>query len=276
MPAKPTNAQLAWHDTEIGMFVHFGLYVYQNPTAWRKDRDVSGFNPEKLDAAQWVEVAQSIGAKYLVFTAKHGDGFCLWQTDTTDFGLKSTPWKNGEGDIVSELSSECKAVGMKLGIYLSPADASFGINVGGRTENPERLQRYAKVYRRQLTELLENYGDIFEVWFDGSCAIEVGDILQRLAPDAMIFQSPQATLRWVGNEDGFAPYPSWNSVAAEDAHLGMATAAHGNPAGDRWLPLEVDTPIRHRRWMWQENDEESLMSLLKFTTGPWATARSFC
>ena len=156
MPAKPTKSQILWHDTEIGMFVHFGLYVYQDPSVWRKARDVSSFNPQKLDAAQWVDVAKSIGAQYIVLTAKHGDGFCLWQSDTTDFGVKSTPWKNGQGDIVAELSRECSAAGIKLGIYLAPADASFGINVGGGCADQALQKRYNAIYRQQLTELSRN------------------------------------------------------------------------------------------------------------------------
>ena len=243
------------------MFVHFGLYTYRDRSDWESSGDPTVFVPEKLDAAQWVAVARSIGARYIVLTAKHADGFCLWQTETTDYGVKSSPWKGGKGDVVGELSRACSAAGMKFGIYLSPADAVFGAKVGGRVSDPAKQGAYDEVYRRQLTELLTRYGEMCEVWFDGSCVTEVGDILTKHAPNAMIFQSKYGTIRWVGNEAGYAPYPAWNTVNDEDGRTGVATALHGDPDGDSWLPNEVDTTIRDHYWMWERNTEHKLKSV---------------
>ena len=261
MRTRPSRQQLEWQRAEIGMFVHFGLYTFRNRKEWTTPGDPSVFNPDRLDARQWVDVARSIGARYIVLTAKHADGFCLWQTDTTDYGVKSSPWKDGKGDLVEDLSEACRTAGMKFGVYLSPADAVFGAKVGGRASDPAKQEAYDRVYRRQLTELLSRYGEVYEVWFDGSCVTEVGDILSELAPDAMVFQSKFGTIRWVGNEAGYAPYPAWNSVRSVDGRTGVATGLHGDPDGDMWLPNEVDTTIRGHHWMWEENTEDRLKSL---------------
>ena len=261
MSARPSPQQLAWHDRELGMFVHFGLYTFRERKNWNQPGDPSIFDPARLDAGQWVDVARSLGARYIVLTAKHADGFCLWRTETTDFGVESSPWKGGRGDVVAELSRACADADMPLGIYLSPADAHFGAGVGGRAVDPTNQPAYDRVYRKQLTELLSRYGDVCEVWFDGSCVTEVGDILEDLAPDAMVFQGAHGTIRWVGNEAGYAPYPAWNGVRGENGRTGVATAAHGDPDGDMWLPLEVDTTIRDHYWMWERDTEGSLKSL---------------
>ena len=208
MDAQPTLDQVAWHDRELGMFVHFGLSTYRDRKSWRQPGGASLFNPDRLDAGQWADVAQSLGAKYLVMTAKHADGFCLWQTETNDYGVKSSPWKDGRGDVVEEISTACAKRGIDFGVYLSPADANFGAKVGARVADEQRQLEYAAMYRRQLEELLTRYGPICEVWFDGSCVVDVGDILERHVPHAMVFQSKYATIRWVGNEAGFAPDPA--------------------------------------------------------------------
>ena len=261
MNTRPTANQIAWHDREIGMFIHFGLYSYRERDAWALPGNPEIFYPIDLDPRQWTDVALSLGAQYIVFTAKHADGFCNWQTETTDFGVKSSPWRNGKGDVVDEISRACAEAGIDFGIYLSPADAHFGASVGGRTADASAQEAYDRVYRIQLTELLTRYGEMCEVWFDGSCVTEVGDILEQHAPNAMVFQSRHATIRWVGNEAGFAPYPAWNGVSVEDGRSGMATAAHGDPDADLWLPLEVDTTIRDHYWMWERDTEDSLKSL---------------
>jgi alpha-L-fucosidase len=196
-----------------------------------------------------------------VFTAKHADGFCLWQTDTTDFGVRSSPWKEGNGDVLREIADAAAEARIEFGVYLSPADAHFGAAVGGVAGSPEEQRRYDAVYRTQLEEILTRYGTMCEVWFDGSCVTPVGDLLARHAPDAMVFQSANATIRWVGNEKGYAPYPAWNCVDAAIGRSGTASAKDGDPDGDLWLPLEVDTTIRDHFWMWEPDTDDSLKSL---------------
>jgi len=258
--AKPTLEQAAWHDCEIGMFIHFA------PNTWldRQDDNLSlpldKFNPSKLDTDQWVSAAEAMCAKYIIMVAKHIGGFCLWQTDTTDYSVKSTPWRGGKGDVMKDLYESCQKRGIKLGVYISPQDRKHGAVVGGRCKIQQEQEHYKQLYRQQLTELLTGYGKMFEVWFDGSIAVPVGDILAEYAPKAMVFQGPHATIRWVGNEEGVAPYPAWNSLPIERAKSGVATAADSNPDGGAWLPMECDARLR-RDWFWASTNTPTLKSV---------------
>ncbi|MGB7212140.1 MAG: alpha-L-fucosidase [Gemmatimonadales bacterium] len=258
--AVPTAAQAAWQDLEIGMFVHFA------PNTWTdKEYDDLSLSPADVvtdvDAEQWADVAVSLGAKYVVLVAKHAGGYCLWQTDTTDYSIKNSPWKGGRGDAMADLSRACKARGLGLGVYLSPRDDKHGAGVSGRCKTPEAQAAYDTLYRQQLTEVLGRYGPIVELWLDGNSVVPTGDIVARLQPDTMVFQGPQATIRWVGNEDGFAPYPCWNTLRAEDAVGGSATALQGDPDGDVWVPVESDVSVRRPDWFWSTTDEKNLLSL---------------
>jgi alpha-L-fucosidase len=258
--ALPSAAQRAWQDLELGMFVHFA------PNTWQeKEYDdltsVSADIMPEIDAKQWADTATALGARYIVLVAKHTGGFCLWQTDTTEYGIKATPWRGGHGDVMADLAAACAQRGLQLGVYLSPRDDKHGAGLSGRCATPEAQAAYDDLYRRQLTELLTRYGPIAELWLDGSSVVPTGDIVAQHAPDAMVFQGPQATIRWVGNEDGFAPYPCWNAIAAQDARTGIATALHGDPAGDVWMPVEVDVSIRRPNWFWSTTNERNLVSL---------------
>ena len=258
--ARPTAAQRAWQDLELGMFVHFA------PNTWQeKEYDDLSLAPgaimENVDTEQWVDTALTLGARYIVLVAKHAGGFCLWQTDTTDYSIKNSPWKGGRGDVMASLADACARRGLQLGVYLSPRDDKHGAGLSGKCATPAAQPAYDELYRRQLTELLSHYGPIVELWLDGSSVVPTGDIVARYQPDAMVFQGPQATIRWVGNEDGFAPYPCWNSLTAADAKTGIATALHGDPAGDVWMPVEVDVSIRRPNWFWNTTDEAHLLTL---------------
>ena len=210
--AKPTTAQLTWQDAEIGMFIHFAPNTWQDQVGDDLSTPLSAINPDKLDTDQWARVAKSMEAKYIVFVAKHIGGFCWWQTSTTDYSAKSLKWRAGRGDIMADLAKSCRKYGLKLGVYLSPMDRKFGTETGGRATTPQKQREYESMFRTQLTELLSKYGEIFEVWFDGSLAFGVDDILKKYAPNAVVFQGPQASIRWVGNEEGYAPYPAWNGA----------------------------------------------------------------
>ena len=243
------------------MFVHFAPNTWQDREYDDLSTPLSAINPAQLDTDQWVECALGLGAKYIVFVAKHVGGFCMWQTETTSYGIRNTPWRNGKGDVMADLSQSCRKRGLKLGIYLSPRDDKFGAGTGGRCKTPEMQTAYNALYRRQLTELLTRYGEMVEIWFDGSLVTPVGDILKERAPHAMIFQGPFATIRWVGNEDGFAPYPAWNAVSKSDAESGVATAMHSDPNESVWLPIEADVSIRRPNWFWSTQNERNLLSL---------------
>jgi alpha-L-fucosidase len=259
--ALPSADQGAWQDLEIGMFVHFAPNTWQDREYDDLSTPLSAIDPAQLDTDQWAECARGLGAKYIVAVAKHAGGFCMWQTETTDYSIRSTPWRGGKGDVMADLSQSCRRQGLKLGVYLSPQDAKFGAGTGGRCKTLELQTAYNALYRRQLTELLSRYGEMVEIWFDGSLATPVGDLLKEHAPHAMIFQGPFATIRWVGNEDGFAPYPVWNAVSKSDVETGIATALHGDPQGSVWLPLETDVSIRRPDWFWNTHNERKVLSL---------------
>ncbi len=257
----PTPVQIEWHERELGMFIHWTLDTFLQAGETDPHKvPLSRIDPVDFNADQWVDVAVSMGAKYIVFVAKHATGFCLWNSRTTNFSIAHTPWRGGGGDILRELADASRRRGIALGVYLSPRDDNEHAKVSGICPTSAQQAAYNALYRAQLTELLTEYGDMCEVWFDGSTDAEVGDIIREHAPNAVVFQSANATIRWVGNEDGIATYPAWNSVAASDAVSGGATNRHGDPNGGMWLPLECDARIRES-WFWSPTNETTLKSL---------------
>jgi len=242
------------------MFCHFGMNTFCDQEGGEGNASPELFNPVKLDARQWARTAKRAGCKYLIFTAKHHDGFCLWPTATTDYSVKSSPWKNGKGDVVREVADACREEGLLFGLYLSPWDRHEPCY-------PDK-DAYDQFYAEQLTELLTQYGPLVEVWFDGAGSQgreydwpRIIGLVKQHQPDAMVFNMGSPTIRWVGNEDGVAPYPCWNT--AESARESMFTSdmltwMEGTPA---WVPAECDVPIRSRHWFWHPNDESSLHSL---------------
>jgi alpha-L-fucosidase len=254
--AKPTTEQVAWQDMEVGMFICYGSRTWTGTGDDKVRLSLEDVNPSEFDTDQWVSAVEAAGAKYIIFVAKHHAGFCLWQTDTTDYSIKSTPWRNGKGDMLADLAESCRKRGMKLGVYISPKDHLFGAGKGGRCKTKEEQERYDKIYRRQLTEVLSRYGEMVEVWFDGNLYVEVGDILKKHAARAMIFNSPHATIRYVGNESGMTPYPSWNAVSEAAAKSGVSRPKDGNPDGTTWLPIECPTEIR-TKWFWKSDNSNN-------------------
>jgi alpha-L-fucosidase len=258
--ALPSPQQAEWQDYEVGMFVHFAPNTWLDKEYDDLSKPLKDLNPSQLDTEQWAKVAETMGAKHIVFVAKHVGGFCWWQTDSTDYGARQIAWRGGKGDVMADLSRSCREHGLKLGVYLSPADRHFGVGVGGKAEDPAKQAGYQKVFRQQLTELLSRYGEIKEVWFDGSLVFDVGDILKQHAPGAVVFQGPQASIRWVGNENGVAPYPAWNAVKFGKKPWGGYTAEDGDPEGDRWLPNECDARMRNT-WFWRTDNLHTIKTV---------------
>jgi alpha-L-fucosidase len=258
--ALPSADQVAWQDLEIGMFVHFAPNTWQDVESDNLTTPLAAIDPKNLDTDQWAQTAQDLGARYIVFVAKHQGGFCMWQTETTDYGIRNTPWRGGHGDVLADISASCRKHGLKLGVYVCPRDDHFGAKTGGICSTPELQARYDAMYRKQLTEVLSRYGELVEVWFDGSTATPVGDLLAKYQPHAMVFQGPSATIRWVGNEDGFAPNPCWNGIDSADAKTGTATSLNSNPDGDVWMPNEVDVSIRRPDWFWSTKNEKKVLT----------------
>ncbi len=261
--ARPTPQQYAWHEQERVMFACLDPATWQGREYDNHSTPLSAINPTQLDTDQWCRAAKLWGAQEILFVAKHTGGFCWWQTETTKYGIKDTAWKGGKGDVLAELADACRRNGLTLGIYVYPGDDTWGVPMGsgGRTKDPSYQEAYNRVFRQQLTEVLTRYGKITEVWFDGSCVIDVSDILKQHAADAVIFQGPSATIRWPGTESGKLPYPAWNTLTSKDLKTGVATAAQGNPDGDAWAPLEADTTLYDHNWFWAAENEKKRKSL---------------
>ena len=216
---KPTARQLErLSETQFYAFIHFSPNTYTGLEWGTGKEDPAIFNPTELDCDQWVEAIKSAGMKGAVITAKHHDGFCLWQTATTEHSIKNSPYKNGKGDIVRELAQACRRGGIKFGFYLSPWDrnaACYG------------TEEYNDLYRAQLTELLTNYGEVFHVWFDGACGEGPSgkkqvyefesffELVRKYQPNATIFKDDGPDLRWCGNESGSARLSEWAVVPHE-------------------------------------------------------------
>lgn len=247
---KPGPQQVAWQDLEIGVIFHFGTNTFLDREWGDGLAQPHVFNPSDVNAEQWVEAVKAAGAKYVILVAKHHDGFCLWPSELTNYGVKSSPWKNGHGDLVREVADAARKNGLKFGIYLSPWDR----------HDPRYADAaaYDKYYLGQLDELSSGYGELVEFWMDGAGSAghryDFDRIVQQLRmwqPNTMVFADvalyQAADLRWVGNEDGKVPYENWN-VVDRTGYL-------------RWRPVEADTPLRKLHWFWHPNDEASLKSL---------------
>jgi alpha-L-fucosidase len=263
-PALPSPQQVQWQNMERTMFVHFAPNTWQGTELDNRSTPLSRINPEKLDVNQWIDAAESFGAKMIIFVAKHVGGFCMWQTESTEYSIKNTPYKNGKGDILDELAKACFNRGMRLGVYIYPGDDTWGayLGGGGKTKDPAKQEGYNNVLRMQWEEVLSRYGNqIHEIWYDGGLVVPLEDIVKKYAPNAIVFQGPFANIRWVGNEQGIAPYPAWNSVKSKDAKTGVATGDHGDPDGDVWMPLEADVTLKDHNWFWSPDNYKNLRSL---------------
>ena len=277
---KPTSEQVEWADCEIGILVHYDLQIFCPGYEFGEKLGVypepSLFNPSMLNTDQWIQTAKAAGAKYAVLVAKHGTGFCLWPTEVHEYSVKYSPWKNGKGDIVREFIGSCSKFGIKPGLYYSVADnAFFNINRGRvLSGNQEEQNRYNKIVIQQLTELWSNYGELFEIWFDGGVlnpregGPDIEPLMKKFQPTANVFQGPHGTrslLRWVGNEDGNAPYPCWSTSFLKkndyDGTENCPEAGKGDPSARIWAPAESDMPNRKRNmaymngWVWKEGED---------------------
>lgn len=210
-----TPQQYEWQKLEFIAFLHFGMNTFTDGEWGEGTEDLKLFNPTNLNAEQWAKNLKEAGMKLAILTAKHHDGFCLWPSKYTEHSVKNSPWKNGKGDVVREFVNACRKYGLKVGLYLSP----WGRNNPDYGDSP----KYNQYFMNQLTELLTNYGEITEVWFDGACGEgpngkkQVYDwpayyrLIRKLQPDAVIFgMSPD--LRWVGTETGYGRDTEWSVI----------------------------------------------------------------
>ncbi len=284
----PSKAQQNWADSEIGVLIHFDMPTFEPGYDFRKDwnyhPDLSIFNPKELDTDQWIKAAKSAGASYAVLVAKHCSGFSLWPTKAHPYSVKNTLWRNGQGDIVKDFIASCRKFGLKPGIYASTtANGYLKVDNPGKvvSGNPDEQRKYNEIVEMQLTELWSNYGALSEVWFDGGVlppekgGFDVLAMLKKFQPNAIAFQGPygyQNNIRWVGNEEGVAPYPCWSRADSTTSASGVIEikGLNGNPDGLFWCPGESDFPLRLNSsfqggWFWHKDQDDQLRSLDELT-----------
>ncbi|MBE5811983.1 MAG: alpha-fucosidase [Clostridiales bacterium] len=287
----PSPHQKALQEMEFYAFVHFTVNTFTDREWGDGSESPAVFNPEKLDADQWVQAIKAAGMKGLILTCKHHDGFCLWPSKHTAHSVAASPWKNGQGDVVAEVSAACRRAGIRFGVYLSPWDRHEKCYGTGK--------EYDDYFVAQLTELMTNYGDIFCAWFDGACGEgpngkkQVYDwpryyeVIRRLQPGATIhICGPD--VRWCGNEAGDTREAEWSVVplrtqdtekikensqqsddesfrqrriSASDQDLGSREILANEP-DLVWYPAEVDTSIRPS-WFWHASEDDKVRPLEK-------------
>lgn len=278
----PSERQYEWQKLELTGFIHFGINTF-NEVEWGLHKnDITPFNPKEINVNQWVKVFKDAGFKLIILTTKHHDGFCLWPSNFTDYDIENTPFQNGKGDIVRDLSQACKDAGIKFGVYLSPWDIH---------EKTYGTPEYNIHFVNQLTELLTNYGEISEVWFDGACGEgpngkkQIYDwnsyysVIRKLQPKAVIAVMGD-DVRWVGTESGYGRQTEWSVLPGlsinQDEIAANSQQESGNGAfvprdlmdedlGSRdkllsaasliWYPAEIDVSIRPG-WFYHENEDE--------------------
>jgi alpha-L-fucosidase len=259
LPA-PTPQQVAWHEAGVGLFFHWAPNVYQGGEGDNRSTPRDKINPDRFNADQWVQAVKAANAGYMIFVAKHVGGYCAWQTKTTDYSLKTSPWRQGKGDMLAELAKACQTGGIRLGVYLCPRDDTQGAGDGGRTPSPEKQAVYNETYRQELMEILTGYGPMFEMWFDGGNIVPINDLIDQHSPGIISFQGRRAGgSRWVGTEHGFAPYPCWNTIDWKPGETPKEGA--GSPTGNTWCPAECDVSILRPNWFWSEGSDKRILSL---------------
>ena len=272
----PNENQLRWQDMEMYAFIHYSLNTYTDQEWGFGNEDPKLFNPSNLDCRQWARVCKQSGMKGIIFTAKHHCGFCMWPSAYTEYSVKNSPWKNGKGDVVRELAEACREEGLEFAVYLSPWD---------RNHKDYGKPEYVTYFRNQLRELLTNYGDIFEVWFDGANGgdgwygganetrkidrttyyqwPETYKMIRELQPKCLIWNdgSDRGDLRWVGTEAGNVGETNWSTMPSKgDTPWHMLH--YGVEDGDVWCPGETNTSIRPG-WFYHETENEHVKSLSK-------------
>jgi alpha-L-fucosidase len=272
----PSKGQLEYQEMELTGFIHFTVNTFTDKEWGYGDESPEIFNPTEFDADQWARVAKEAGMGQLILTAKHHDGFCLWPSKHTEHSVKNSPWKDGQGDIVREFVEACRRHGLKAGLYLSPWDrnhAAYG--------KPE----YLEYYHAQLRELLTEYGEICEIWFDGANGgtgyyggaresrridravyyrwPQTWALVKELQPQILIFSDAGPDIRWIGNEKGYAGFTNWSMLNNENITVGGANADYlnsGDPNGKNWLIPLCNTSIRPG-WFYHENEDNQVKSL---------------
>ncbi|UCF18266.1 MAG: alpha-L-fucosidase [Gemmatimonadota bacterium] len=271
----PSDRQLEYQKMELIGFLHFTVNTFTDQEWGFGDEPPAVFRPTHFEPDQWAEIAAEVGMKELILTAKHHDGFALWPSEYTEHSVKHSPWRDGAGDVVGEFVAACRRHGIKVGFYLSPWDRNHA-DYGRRA--------YLDYYRNQLRELLTNYGEVTEVWFDGANGgtgyygganeerridretyyewEETWGLVKSLQAGTLIFSDAGPDIRWIGNERGFAGETNWSTIDTEGIVVGAAAAAYlnsGDPAGKRWVVPLCNTSIRPG-WFYHADEDDEVKS----------------
>ncbi|HWA83972.1 MAG TPA: alpha-L-fucosidase [Fimbriimonadaceae bacterium] len=262
----PTPRQLAWSKLERYCFVHFGPNTFTGNEWGTGKEPTQVFNPKHLDCRQWCRAFKDAGFAGVIITAKHHDGFCLWPSKFSTHTVAQSPWRNGKGDVLKELSQACKEEGLKFGVYLSPWD---------RNHPSYGTSEYNDTFKSMLKEVLTHYGPVFEVWFDGANGEgpngkrQVYDwpgfisVVRKYQPKAVIFSDAGPDIRWVGNEGGYAGETNWAMIDKSKFSPGHADTDilnHGLENGPDWVPAECDVSIRPG-WFWKATEDPKVKSV---------------
>lgn len=248
----PTPSQVAWSDMEFYLFIHFGPNTFTGLEWGSGAEAASRFHPTAMDCRQWCRIAKAAGAKGIIITAKHHDGFCLWPSKFSTHTVAQSQWQNGRGDVLKDLADACKEYGLKMGVYLSPWD---------RNHRAYGTDDYNKVFVKMMKEVVKNYGPFFEFWWDGANGEGPNGkkqdydwhlfekTLRDIAPHTIIFSDIGPDARWVGNEKGIAGETNWNLLDTAGFKRGLSappndTLQQGNVFGKNWIPAECDVSIR--------------------------------
>ena len=289
---KPNPAQLAWQEAELGAVFHYDLHVFdesqyeQNGANGNRTNPIYNyqiFNPTNLDTDQWIRAIKAAGFTFAILTATHETGFALYQSEVNPYCMKALKWKDGKGDIVRDFVNSCRKYGVKPGIYVGIRwNSFFGIydfKVNGEGEMQKKRQAYYNhMVEGMVTELCINYGELFEIWFDGGAshpdlgAPDVLPIVKKYQPNCLFYHNNQlAEARWGGSESGTVPYPCWATFPNPYSHSGnlpkdhLTLLKHGDPEGEYWMPAMSDAPLRgyngRHEWFWEPGDEDHIFPL---------------
>jgi len=261
----PTRQQLGWQQMEFYLFAHFGPNSFTDKEWGEGTEPEDIFNPTDLDCRQWCRIAKAAGAKGIIITAKHHDGFCLWPSKYSTHTVRESKWKNGKGDVLKELSQACKEYGLKFGVYLSPWDRN----------HPEYgTPAYNDVFVNMMKEIFANYGPVWELWWDGANGEgpngkkQVYDwrrfetTVRSLSPNTVIFSDIGPDIRWCGNENGIAGETNWNYLDTAGFTRGKGAPptdalSQGNINGKNWIPAECDVSIRPG-WFYHPQEDDKV------------------
>lgn len=261
----PTSHQLEWQELEFSIFMHFGPNTFTGAEWGKGTEDEEVFNPTSLDCTQWTRIARSAGARGIIITAKHHDGFCLWPSRFSVHTVRESGWRGGKGDVLRELSDACELFDLKFGVYISPWD---------RNHPAYGTAQYDSVFVNSLTELFANYGPIFELWWDGANGEgpagrkqaydfrRYENTVREIDARTVVFSDIGPDIRWVGNENGIAGETNWNLLDTAGFGRGATgppadTLNRGNENGALWIPAECDVSIRPG-WFYHA-EEDSLV-----------------